>query len=326
MVSLKALENDVRRADATGEYGPLLWWHTGAKLGDCDYNAMVGKILVESGTFINPEIGAAISQKADQLQVSIGMLHPLTEPDSSGVFHNIKRYERSILPAGRASNPLTAFSVKESVIMSTLDTQKEAQLITLLGEKLASQVIAQAGRVEKQAQDLGFAFAEKAAPDEDMEEEDMEEEEETPMPPAKKKTKALSTVGEMPADQFANLIAGAVTSSVKEALAPLAVAFTTLTQKDAANAQNQEAHIKALKELGEKVQAQEQALEATKKELTGKMAALTGDLPPALAALAAYRPSQAESNITEKGKIPNQPAPDPIGDFMKFAAPYANGQ
>jgi len=58
IVSQKALADDVARADASGDYGPLDWWHVdGLILGHCDYNAMDGKVLIESGTFVSEAVG-----------------------------------------------------------------------------------------------------------------------------------------------------------------------------------------------------------------------------------------------------------------------------
>ena len=99
IVSTKALEADVARADADRDYGPLRWWHVkGLDIGDCDFNAMHGRLLVESGTFRDPAFAEMVKQHAGDLAVSIGFLHAETEPDANGVFHHIWRKERSLLP------------------------------------------------------------------------------------------------------------------------------------------------------------------------------------------------------------------------------------
>jgi len=52
IVSTKALADDVAHSDATGDYGPLLFWHMPqAELGACDYRALHDRMLIESGTF-----------------------------------------------------------------------------------------------------------------------------------------------------------------------------------------------------------------------------------------------------------------------------------
>jgi len=107
-------------------YGPLRWWHMpNVDIGDCDFNAMHGRVLIESGTFRNPAIAIAAAKAAPELEISIGFLHLPTEPDAAGIFHHIRRFERSLVPRGKASNLLTHFSVKETPSM--LDTKvKEA--------------------------------------------------------------------------------------------------------------------------------------------------------------------------------------------------------
>lgn len=114
IVSEKALAADVERADADGDFGPLRWWHVkGLDIGSCDFNEVRDGMLIESGTFHNEAIARAVEKEAPNLGVSIGFTHPADQPDAEGVFHDIKRYERSLLPIGSASNPYTTFSVKE---------------------------------------------------------------------------------------------------------------------------------------------------------------------------------------------------------------------
>jgi len=112
IVSYQALLKDVERADHDGHFGPLRWWHVpGVDLGECDYNAMLGRILVESGTFVSEKVARTIQENQHELGVSIGFTHPVGEPDSEGVFHNIRRFERSLCPQGRVSNLFTQFQV-----------------------------------------------------------------------------------------------------------------------------------------------------------------------------------------------------------------------
>src|SRR3990167_7383313 len=114
IISRKALAADVARADKEKDYGPLLWWHTpGAVLGECDYNAMQEKILVESGTFANDVVAESVKAQVDNLEISIGFKHPEIEPDKDGIFNTIRRKERSLLPKGKASNTVTQLLVKE---------------------------------------------------------------------------------------------------------------------------------------------------------------------------------------------------------------------
>lgn len=153
IVSKKALEADVARTTADGLYGPLRWWHVGepdplnlkapwgrgVDLGVCDFAAMDGPFLVESGTFADDTIGEMIAAKAPQLALSIGFFHPRGEPDSDGVFHHIRRFERSLAPAGKVSNPLTALYVPGATEMPMQEQQLKA-LADLLGDMPAEKV------------------------------------------------------------------------------------------------------------------------------------------------------------------------------------------
>jgi hypothetical protein len=103
---------------------------------------MHGRVLVESGTFTSDAIGRAVAAKAAELQLSIGFTHAPDEPDRSGVFHHIQRFERSLVPSGRAANPFTRLSVVKE---SEMDTEKETAIKALLGDEAATQVIAMGG-------------------------------------------------------------------------------------------------------------------------------------------------------------------------------------
>lgn len=159
IVSQKALEADCDYADSTKEYGPLRFWHVpGWDIGQCDFNMMHGRMLIESGTFNSPAIGAAVAQAQKEYQLSIGFNHPRNEP-SEGVYYHIRRFERSLVPSGRAANPFTSLSVTKENSMST--AEKEAQLRKLLGDpELLQSVLNGATAAQKQADSLGIAFKE----------------------------------------------------------------------------------------------------------------------------------------------------------------------
>lgn len=156
IVSTKALSDDCERADADGGYGPLRWWHTpGLDLGDCDFNAMHGRVLIESGTFRSAVIAQKIARSAGDLEISLGFLHLPTEPDADGVFHHIRRFERSLVPRGKASNRFTAFTVKESPV----DTKKIEGLKAYgFSDADIADLLATAAATEKTADDQGVAY------------------------------------------------------------------------------------------------------------------------------------------------------------------------
>ncbi len=128
-VTQKAHEADIEQLDTDGNYGPLRWWHVGepyfekdgdwrsiqagagADLGTCDFVAMHDRIRVESGTFRSIKIGQAVAQNASRLEGSLGFAHPSSEPDKGGGFLNIKSFERSLTPVGKASNIFTTLLV-----------------------------------------------------------------------------------------------------------------------------------------------------------------------------------------------------------------------
>jgi hypothetical protein len=164
IVSTKALAQDVIRADADKDYGPLRWWHIpGADIGDCDFNALSGRMLVESGTFRSEVIGEAVYKAQDSLQASLGFRHPITEPDHEKVYHNIRRFERSLTPRGRAANPFTMLVVKQGG--KTMEDEKLAEFKAMFGhikDDVVQGVLAQIQATQKAA-DAVAAYKEAEA-------------------------------------------------------------------------------------------------------------------------------------------------------------------
>jgi hypothetical protein len=170
-IAQKALEQDVIRADQTGDYGPLLWWHIpGMKIGDCDFNMMMGRILVESGTFVNEFVAKSMAACAKILGVSIGFkpFPPFRGPGR--VFTEITRKERSLLPDFAASNYLTKLFIGVNPqARLNMDEKIEALKAALGGGPEADDMILRLGQfaltAEKEAQAQGLAFkASGAAP------------------------------------------------------------------------------------------------------------------------------------------------------------------
>ena len=157
IVSQKSLAEAVAEHDRTGQRGELDWWHTNILLGDADFGMLHGRMLLESGTFRDERIGAAISQKAAAQGGSLAFKHPKTEPEN-GVFHNIKIFRRSLLPQGRASNLFTSFSTtyKEN---GTMNEEKLKALTDLIGdEALVKSLLDQAEKTDKAAEAAGFTY------------------------------------------------------------------------------------------------------------------------------------------------------------------------
>jgi hypothetical protein len=145
IISIQALEDDAARMTATGQYGPLRYWHVGQPdplnveapwgpgldIGDCDFSIVIGRTSIESGAFKSAEIGAAFAESADDHELSPGFFHAVNDPDVSGVFHRIRRFERSPVPLkhARASNLFTGLTVKEHRMdQATYDARVKAYL------------------------------------------------------------------------------------------------------------------------------------------------------------------------------------------------------
>lgn len=179
-VSTKALDEDVDRSDQSRDYGPLRWWHVGEweadnpadwttykagigmDLGSCDFRMLKGRILVESGTFIDDRIGERIAREAPDLQLSLGFSHPREEPDREGAFYHIKTYERSLLPKGAASNRFTKLVVTEDSTMASLKEKTLALVALLKDEDLVAKVLQDADTIQKEADTQGVSFKEQA--------------------------------------------------------------------------------------------------------------------------------------------------------------------
>ncbi len=166
-ISCKAIRAVVAAGDASGERGPLRFWHVpGLDLGDCDYQAALdgGRLLLESGTF-RSKAAARIGQKAAQLgyQMSPGFLHTRKEP-RGGIFDHIALFERSFVPPGRASNPYTRLLTKE-VRMLTDEKRKEFEALAGddEGRALLQSLLATAQATTKAADEAGAVYKDAPA-------------------------------------------------------------------------------------------------------------------------------------------------------------------
>lgn len=110
-VSEASLEQAVALAEWADFRGPLRYWHVkGADIGDCDFQMVIDGFLIESGTFYDQQVGLKAFDEQDELGISLGFLFPKDEPLGS-TFYNIAIFERSMLPAPKASNNDTVFQV-----------------------------------------------------------------------------------------------------------------------------------------------------------------------------------------------------------------------
>jgi 2'-5' RNA ligase len=300
IVSTRALVEDVQRADADGRLGPLRWWHVGdpdptnleapwgpgLDLGWCDYSAVQDRVLIESGTFSDETVGAAVAAKAADLQLSIGFLHPPGEPDAEGVFHHIRRFERSLLPAGRAANPFTRLSVHKEE--ATVLQEKWKGFVALFGgnEETAREYVNQAALTQKAAETAGVAFKAKAEPE--PEPDAAPPAEETPTEAKAEGEEEMAEggaemvyVSDLTVDEFIEMFAGA--------LAPVLEALDIETK------------------MGARLEEVKAAMGGLSEEMKGLMGGYTKKKDDEAAALAA-RLAQVESALKESGAAHAQTA------------------
>ena len=304
IVSTKALGDDCAFADAMGAYGPLRWWHVpGLDLGDCDFNAMHGRVLIESGTFRSPAIAQKVAAYAPGLEISLGFLHPPDEPDAAGVFHSIRRFERSLTPRGKASNLFTSFHVKEQ---PNMDETKKAALKALgFSDSDILDLEGRAVQTQKSADDQGVAYkadepAEpqeitlngqtyvlKAAPPiEGTPEEEAAEtpEEEAIEPPDEMDDPTALTLSAGDIDAIASSIGAAVTQAIQPLLGLLDIEKKMQGHVQGMLAPFQQAEAKKDTEQAE--------LREQLKATQDKLAEIVGDAPAV-----GYRATQAKDNL-----------------------------
>jgi len=151
LFTTKALEEAVEYADKTGERGPLLIYHVpSAAIGHCDYQAVQGRFLMESGTFDDTPLGSKAAEyfanSDEERQVSIGFEYNSGD-ELDGVYDWLRIKERSVTPFGAAANPWTHFQL---VGGKELDSKKREDLIKIVGEELAYKVISDADEATKE--------------------------------------------------------------------------------------------------------------------------------------------------------------------------------
>lgn len=231
IVSTAALEQAVEINDAKKEHGPLRFWHMpGVDIGTCDFQMVHGRMLVESGTFKSAHVAQRIASKADELELSIGFKHPKTEPDKTGVFHNIVIFERSLTPAGKASNLFTNISVKGDDMTNERKLVKISSLVSLLGEDEAVKLLESAASTQKAAEDAGHTY--KSADLDDMTPDEIIEYGQSLKEAEAEKAKADEPAEKETADDEAvNVLA----TAIKEANAELLASFKEYTEATNAN-------------------------------------------------------------------------------------------
>ncbi len=179
VVSTEFLRSAVAVADKSRQRGPLLIFHIpGAKIGECDYQAVVGEpgFLLESGTFDDTPAGrrAASYYKAHAKETgaSIKFLYANRSPD--GVYTPPGAIlERSLMRRERAAFPWSALQLSEVSKMAKISQEKREELETVLGIDLAVTILDQLDSNAEMLKQAGVRAKASAKP-EDGEDEDEE--------------------------------------------------------------------------------------------------------------------------------------------------------
>jgi len=305
IVSTKALAEDVAYADKTKDYGTLRFWHMpNGIIGECDFNWLYGRTLIESGTFLNPKVAQKVAEKAADYQLSIGFRHPPSEPDSFGVFHHIRRFERSLVPTGLVANPFTKLVVKENHMN---DEQKRKAFAALLDgdTETVKAVLDSASASEKQADAMGVAFKSadlatvlsKVDPDLLLEmaisikESSLEEKDKSEADGQATKARNMDSEGEDDGEDDAMSAAARKMTAMVEKMGGYLDRMEKMVgsrEKEASEAAQVAASVTEAKDRLDKLMAEVAATQATLKELTEGQ---PGDLAEG------YRPSGDSTNV-----------------------------
>lgn len=140
---------------------PELWyWHEPHALGKALLVDKVDHVMMAVGKFAETRAGDKMREFFRSTKEAHGVSHGFLFPKNAhynGIYYKYRTFEISPLPANVAANPYTAFEVKEHL----MDAKKEKQLIEILGEDLAKEVIQGAQSRSKQLDTLGVDFKSK---------------------------------------------------------------------------------------------------------------------------------------------------------------------
>lgn len=161
----QSLEEEVLRSDKEwpAENRQLWFWHVpGSDFGQADWRGVVGRILVESGTFADTPRGEKalayfLAHPDEDLKMSHGYRYKSADR-ADGVYEWLEIVERSVLPGAAAANPWTQFLAKE--VNMPLDETKRKALESVFGADEAAAIIAAAEQKTKELEEKGIAFKE----------------------------------------------------------------------------------------------------------------------------------------------------------------------
>jgi hypothetical protein len=180
VVSTDFLRSCVAVADRSKERGPLLIFHVpGAKIGTCDYQAVVGEpgFLLESGLFDDSEAGrrAASYYKAHAKETGASIKFLYANLSQDGVYAPPGVIlERSLMRRERAAFPWSGLQLSEVNEMAKISREKRDELEAVLGEELAVSILDQLDANAEALKQAGVRA--KAATPEDGDEDEMDDE------------------------------------------------------------------------------------------------------------------------------------------------------
>lgn len=157
-----ALEEAVAYADKTGERGPICVFHVEeSAFGQCDFQGIQGRFLIESGTFDDTDLGRTaekyFSETNKEWQVSIGFKYRAGD-ELDGMYDWFRFRERSVCPMGTAANPYTDFGIFGG--NKEVDERKIATLTEIFGEDRAKRVLATAEEKTKELEEANIRHKE----------------------------------------------------------------------------------------------------------------------------------------------------------------------
>lgn len=350
IVSQKAQDEDTDYLNSTGDFGPLRYWHIGTPkqlkesdyrsviagkgvdIGDCDFSAMHGKMRIESGTFRDEEIGAAIKAMADEFEVSIGFSHPASEPNNQNVFEHTHTFERSLIPLALAkgSNLFTAvpYVGKENNMNIKERAEDFIKRFGAKGESILAGVMETAEKMETAGTDAGIRHKDT------RESASAGGETETKAAPVAPVAAAVTTpeapvapsvIGDMTPDEFKTFLGkelGNLLQLEGRVRGMLDEAFGTRKKE----ADEIATALKEAKANDEHILTALKAVTTSQEENAKRLGALEGDLPRALEQ--GYRATQASTNVVSKDdpRLKDwRPAADPMGALVDKLDGAPNG-
>lgn len=140
-------------------YPELWWWHVpGTRHGEAQWLGRVGHIVIAAGEYDDTPRAQAFRKEYEQNPYKVS--HTFGFPPEArelGVYDAYFTVEISPLPAGKECNPITTFmEVKEMPVTD----EKRARLALIIGEKDATEVIADAETISKRFEAIGLNWKE----------------------------------------------------------------------------------------------------------------------------------------------------------------------